>query len=162
MVIKKRKYQFQIDEEDLPKIQGYNLNIFLAGRPSGVKRWRVQAVRYLGKKVVESISLSRLIMRLNKEDKRVIDHINHDGLDNRKGNLRICSRQQNNQNSRKGSNNTSGYKGVCKIKDSYRAEIGFNNKHIYIGKFRLPEEAALAYNKKAIELHGGFAVLNQV
>jgi hypothetical protein len=92
----------------------------------------------------------------------VVDHINHNGLDNRRANLRLCTKQQNNCNSRSFRHKTSNYKGVFKEKGSkkFRAYIRFNKKPVHIGMFELEIDAAKAYDKKAKELFGEFAYLN--
>lgn len=90
------------------------------------------------------------------------DHINHDTLDNRRSNLRVATREQNMQNRRKQSNNTSGYKGVSwhKTRSRWQARIAANNKNYFLGFFDNAEEAARAYDTAAQEFHGEFAVLN--
>lgn len=93
-----------------------------------------------------------------------VDHINRNGLDNRKCNLRMCTNAQNSANSAIRKHNTSGYKGVSwsKWNKKWGCSIGFNYKHLHIGYFRDKIEAALAYNKKAKELFGEFAYQNIV
>jgi hypothetical protein len=109
-----------------------------------------------------TVYLHRLIM--NAPDGKFVDHINRDVLDNRKENLRLCNNQQNCCNRMR--TNSSGYKGVFKrrekkyTRDRYRAYINLDGKRVNLGTFDTAEEAALAYNKKAIELHGKFASLN--
>ena len=90
------------------------------------------------------------------------DHINGDGLDNRKQNLRICTHAENLRNRRLGKNNTSGYKGVSwhKLHKLWYAHISHNKKLMSLGYFKDKEEAAKAYDRKAIELFGEFAKLN--
>ena len=97
----------------------------------------------------------------------VIDHINHNTLDNRKTNLRVCTVRENALNSGPSKNNRTQYKGVTmrKLKNdkiSYVARIENRGVSIYIGVFDTPEKAARAYNKKAKELFGEFAYLNDV
>jgi uncharacterized membrane protein YiaA len=72
--------------------------------------------------------------------------------------------QQNQIKKTKQTNNTSGYRGVTYHKklDKWQATIVLNKKHYYLGIFCNIKEAALAYNKKAKELFGKFAVLNEV
>lgn len=91
-----------------------------------------------------------------------IDHRNLNKLDNRRENLRICTHAQNNQNEDKQSRNTSGFKGVNwhKASRKWRASIRANNKQIALGVFDSPVEAAMAYDKAAVELHGEFARTN--
>lgn len=90
-----------------------------------------------------------------------IDHINHNGLDNKKSNLRICTRSQNQPN-QKAKKHSSKYKGVSwhKASKKWQAMIVYNNRQIYIGLFDSEIEAAKAYDKKALELFGEFACLN--
>ena len=93
---------------------------------------------------------------------RQIDHINHAGLDNRKENLREVSASQNAANTRS-KNNTSRYKGVRrKSGRAWSVRIKHNYKEIHIGSFKCEHKAALAYNKKALELWGEYACLNEV
>jgi len=104
-------------------------------------------------------SMHRIIINIPKGLQ--IDHQNHNGLDNRKSNLRICTNAQNqyNQKLRQGS---SKYKGVYldKQREKWKAQIQLNNKQIHIGRFLDEIDAAKAYDKKAIELFGKFACLN--
>jgi hypothetical protein len=90
------------------------------------------------------------------------DHINGKPLDNRKENLRICTRAENGRNRGYPKNNTSGFKGVYWHKGGKKwcAQIAHNKKRIYIGCFKDKEEAARAYDAKAKELFGEFARLN--
>ncbi len=92
----------------------------------------------------------------------LVDHIDHDGLNNRKANLRLCSIAQNNQNSRPNRNAASKYKGVSWAQSCRKwfARIRPNRKTIYLGLFTDEIEAALAYDRKAKELFGEFAYLN--
>jgi len=95
----------------------------------------------------------------------VTDHINHNGLDNRKENLRFATLSQNAANCQKKKGTTSQYLGVSlytRGEPMWHAKISCNNKRIHIGYFICEHQAALAYNKKAIELHGEFANLNVV
>jgi len=89
-----------------------------------------------------------------------IDHINHNKSDNRICNLRECTRSQNRANTLP--RGRCKYKGVCLNGNKYQAQICHNNKQYFLGRFDTPELAALAYNAKAIELHGEFAYLNEV
>jgi hypothetical protein len=88
------------------------------------------------------------------------DHKNRDTLDNRKENLRKCTRAQNMQNRTKFSRNTTGFKGVYKTYKWFQAKIGWQCKMHNIGLFKTAEAAALAYDFAARKLHGQFAILN--
>lgn len=89
-----------------------------------------------------------------------IDHINKDKLDNRLINLRLATKSQNEANTTKRKNNTSGFKGVYKWKTKFRAKLQHNGEEHHLGYFNTPEEAAIAYNKKAIEVYGEYADIN--
>lgn len=93
-----------------------------------------------------------------------IDHINGIRDDNSLANLRACTRAENCRNQRKGINNTSGFKGVylCKRSNKWFAQIRCRGKAIYLGIFDDKKEAALAYNKKALNVFGQFARLNEI
>jgi len=88
----------------------------------------------------------------------VVDHINGDTLDNRKDNLRLCTQGENSKN-RRAQIGTSVYKGVGYEKKAgkWRARIRDNYKHIFLGYFDTPEEAAEAYQDAARLRHGEFA-----
>jgi hypothetical protein len=122
---------------------------------------RTVCVRKDGKRSSISIRMHRLVM--NAANGEVIDHKNLNTLDNRKENLRVCTKAENNRNIR-GRKGTSKYKGVCwdKNRNKWLSSIQFNNKHIHIGYFINEDEAAKAYNLKAEELFGEFALLNVI
>lgn len=93
------------------------------------------------------------------------DHRNLDKLDNRRGNLRVCTRRQNVANRAVNKNNVSGYKGVYKEirgnrKNPFWARIRVNGKCLYLGFFPTDIEAARAYDEAAKKLFGEFAYLN--
>jgi len=105
---------------------------------------------------------------LNPPNDMVIDHINGDGLDNRRANLRVCSVAQNRRNARKTrSATTSRFKGVWYERPSsehggkpWRARIVFERRNIRLGRFDTEVAAARAYDEAAQRLHGEFAKTN--
>jgi len=109
------------------------------------------------------ILMHRFILGV-KQTKIQVDHKDHNGLNNQKANLRKCTNSENSRNSRKTKGARSKYIGVhyhkSKYKEYIRGQIMFNRKHIHLGFFKTEEDAALAYDKKAIELFGEFANLN--
>lgn len=111
------------------------------------------------------LQLSRFIMQAPKGF--VVDHINHDIRDNRKQNLRIATYRENMGNRGKMPYNTNEYKGITAYKTKtqgirYRARIRYKGKQLNLGTYSTPEEAAKAYNAKAIEVFGEFALLNKI
>ena len=139
-----------VDTEDLGLLDEY--------------RWQLMAKNHLryarrndGKKTVY---MHRVIM--NAPANMQIDHINGNGLDNRKANLRLCTCSQNQRNSRKKHIATSQFKGVDwhESNKSWRARICLNGKQINIGRYHDEFRAAKAYDVKAVELFGEFANLN--
>jgi hypothetical protein len=92
----------------------------------------------------------------------VCDHINHNSLDNRRCNLRVCTPSQNGYNRLPNKKGTSRFKGVYwhKVARKWVAEIGYKNRMIHIGCFNYEEDAAIAYDDMAIKLFGEFACLN--
>ena len=112
----------------------------------------------------QDILMHRVILGLELGDKRQGDHQNHNTLDNRQDNIRICTCQQNQRNRKPRLNLTSGYKGVSwyrRIK-KWQAHIQMNGKRKHLGYFTEEKEAALAYNKIAGNIYGEFAYLNPV
>ena len=132
-------------------------------------KWSVQknhrrsyAIRSLyekGKRIA-TIRMHRLVMDAPKECET--DHINHNGLDNRRNNLRLCTHQQNMQNQRGNRNTSSRFRGVYfeKIINKWRAQIRCNGIVYHLGNFDNEIDAAVVYDKKALQLFGEFACLN--
>lgn len=108
------------------------------------------------------IKMSRLIA--NAPTDKQVDHRNHNTLDNRKQNLRICTNQQNSMNRKAYKNTSSKYKGVhfTKTTNKWKAEIYISGKKIHIGYFHEEDAAAQAYNFMAHKYHGEFAYYNDV
>jgi hypothetical protein len=95
---------------------------------------------------------------MNTPDGMFTDHINHDTLDNRRSNLRICTALQNQWNRKLSRTNTTGRVGIYWEEDrqKWRATITRNYKAYRLGRFDSMEEAAEAYDAKARELRGEF------
>jgi hypothetical protein len=122
------------------------------------------AVRSLhSNNVRKTIFMHRLITN-NINTKMQTDHLNGNGLDNRKINLRICTTSQNSMNRGLQINNTTGFKGVNydKFSNKFRAQIRVNNIYKNLGYYIDPKDAARAYNEAAIKYHGEFANLNKI
>lgn len=150
-----------VDEDDYEVLSKYCWTV----SPQGY----VARTKFLGKKgkkqYSEKVLMHRFILGLKKGNKTYVDHINRDKLDNRRSNLRICDQAKNMCNSERHSK--TGYKGVVinnphLEKPTYTCRVTLYGKTKRICGFKTAEEAALAYNKLALELHGEFARLNEV
>lgn len=91
-----------------------------------------------------------------------VDHINHNPSDNRRCNLRLCTKNQNNLNRKNKVPNH--YKGIGfekrKVRNQWYARITIDKRQINLGYFASPEDAARAYDDAAKKYHGEFACLN--
>lgn len=144
-----------VDLEDVPLVSS-NGWVLDDTKPN----WYVHTCTGRGKNR-KTLRLHRLIMQ--PPDDKLVDHIDGNGLNNRKSNLRICTDRQNSANSRKIANKTSKYKGVFRRESGrWRAAIRVNGKLINIGTFTDEMEAARAYNAMAVLYFGSFAWLNQL
>lgn len=145
-----------VNNEDYEKVNQYRWYV-------GKNRHTYYVSSHINGKTVQ---LHRFILGLNNP-KVCVDHINGDGLDNRKCNLRIATNRQNQHNSQaritmNGKPTSSKFKGVYwNKKDRKWMALGTtNNKRVYLGNFDIETEAAQAYNKFAKENYGEFARLN--
>lgn len=107
-----------------------------------------------------STFMHRLIMDAQPDE--LIDHANGDGLDNRKANLRRCTRSQNAANALSHRNSSSRFKGVswAKSKKRWQATITVDYRSIFLGRYVIEEDAARAYDDAAVRYFGEFARLN--
>lgn len=145
-----------VDDEDYERIAKF--------RWTATKKHALRCRRVNGK--VINYLMHREI--LNPPADMEIDHINGNGFDNRKANLRLCTSRQNTYNRGKHKRNTTGYKGVSMIKKSGRflASAGVTDPvtkkrtTVRFGYFDTAIEAAKAYDKGIRELHGEFAYVN--
>jgi len=109
------------------------------------------------------VYLHRFIARMcGFGDAPDIDHRNHDGLDNRRANLRPATHAQNMWNGRTPRTNSSGYRGVSfhKGKRRWEAVTCVKGRSKLIGRFKTPKEAADAYDRVCVALRGEFAITN--
>ncbi len=96
---------------------------------------------------------------------QAVDHVDGDGLNNTRENLRIATKAQNAWNTSPRSHNKCGYKGVYKVKHNtprpFIASIRVNKKFYPIGRFSTAEDAGEAYKQYALKLQGEFAFSNR-
>ena len=139
-----------VDDEDFEYLSKFKWHLKRSSKKARV----VYAVAHEPNTTRNSTKLRmhRLILPGVKE----VDHINGDGLDNRRQNLRAATKSQNMMNMKKHRDNVAGYKGVSRNGIRWVARIGFER----IGAFRSPIEAARAYDAAASFLFGEFARLN--
>jgi len=137
-----------IDAADIPKIEGVNWCTLTA---SG----RVYAFRGIGKG--QAVLMHRALV--SAPTGMHVDHIDGDGLNNRRSNLRVATRHENAQNARLSKANTSGAKGVswCKTTGRWKAQIMANRKAVLVGRYDTVEAAAAALDFARDFLHGNFA-----
>lgn len=149
-----------VDDEDYDRI---NAHKWCAMRIPGTNSYyaaRKSAADENGKQ--RTIRMHREIM--NAKDGEEVDHINHVTLDQRKTNLRLCTRGQNCANRRTRTDNTSGFKGVShnKRRGKWQAYVIVDRKQKHLGYYATAIEAAIAYDAAAIEYHGEFARTNRM
>lgn len=108
------------------------------------------------KGVKRKIYLHRFL--LNAREGEEVDHINHDGLDNRRENLRVCSHQENMMNSNRKANGALGARGIeMNSTGKFRARINKDGKSIHLGVFETIEEAKIVRNEATKKYHKEFA-----
>lgn len=131
------------------------------------KGWRVVQRKHLSYVVRDvgnnQILMHREILGISNAGRSVlVDHIDGNGLNNRRSNIRICNSSQNMCNSRS-FRGTSKYKGVSLHRDGkWMAKLRFNGDVFYLGLFKDEKKAALAYNREAIKRFGEFAKVNNI
>lgn len=138
-----------VDDEDYDELSRYkwcaygNHGNFYAKRANGV---------------FKQVLMHRQI--LDAPDGMDVDHIDGNGLNNAKENLRVCLTSENNRNVQKRSDNSSGFKGVSLKKGKYIAQIQVDGHKMHVGSFSTPQEAAKAYDDAAVKYHQEFARTN--
>lgn len=135
-----------IDEADMPLVSAF--------------KWRVVRGSSRTKYVIagKSIHMHRLIA--NPQVGMAVDHINFNGLDNRRDNLRVCTPRENYQHRQKPRRGNNTYKGVHFYKGKWAAWIVVNYKRFRVGTYKSELEAAGAYDAAAKIAFGEFAHFN--
>lgn len=144
----KKGQKFLFDRFDFHKIKEHN--------------WYINKDGYVCTHLKNGTYMHRYLIEPNINQE--IDHIDGNRSNNKRDNLRICNSRQNKMNKSIQTNNKSGYKGVYwdKQLNKWRTRIKYKGKHIHVGLYSNLIEAAIAYNKKAVEYFGEYAKLNQI
>lgn len=146
-----------VSDEDYPYLSRF---VWKKRNTPGSKTW--YARRWDGTQRKE-VPMHREVM--GHPEGLFVDHIDGDGLNNTRENLRACVHAENMRNQRHDRvNNSSGYKGVTWYEPSqlWRAQISLNGKRMSLGYFKTKEEAAICYNHSATKLFGEFAQMNVI
>jgi hypothetical protein len=119
-----------------------------------------------GSKLRKLVKMHRLVAERGglTTDGKQIDHVDGNGLNNCRDNLRLATSSQNRANLRRARNNTSGFKGVQWHRQNgrFRAYIRVAGRQHHLKYFHDPRDAARAYNEAALKHFGEFACLNPV
>jgi hypothetical protein len=144
-----------IDAADVPLVGGYTWTATVNNRATYAVRSALKDEPRHKAKII----LHRVIM--GNPTGLTIDHINGDGLDCRRSNLRLATVAENSRNRRISRNSSTGFKGVTLIADDrWQARIRLNGRRYNLGCFGSPEEASAAYNRASRHLHGDFGRQN--
>lgn len=156
----KGRYVAVVDDADFAVVSRHfwSVHILRKGRATQVYAARngADGRRVLLHRAIAEMAFGRL------PDRSEVDHINGDGLNNCRENLRVANRSGNMANAGIRSSNTSGFKGVSwdSSRGSWGAKIKVNYKAIFLGRHSNAEDAARAYDAAAVAHFGAFARLN--
>ena len=146
-----------IDDEDFERISQYNWHTEKYGNVCYAIRHKT-----ISPKKSVWVAMHREILNISDSQMQV-DHINHNGLDNRKVNLRLCTKTENTRYQQKSNRHTSSkFKGVCMVRGTkkWRVQIKVKGKTIWLGWFVSEIDAAKAYDEAAKKHFGEFACCN--
>lgn len=158
-IVSKRYGTFDviIDDADWPDVKNYKWHVAIQKRRKAI---------YARRNIYRNGSRTPIEMTLHKQltGYAMTDHINGNGLDCRRANMRPATVSQNRHNVGIRKDNASGYKGVCfeKSSDRWVARIQIAGKNKTVGRYKTKQQAALAYNVAARKYHGEYAYLNEV
>ncbi len=153
----------KVDDEDYESLSKFKWH---ARYDKTTKSYYAGRTGYCGKRKYKTILMHRSINCAKQGE--LVDHKDHDTLNNQRSNLRTCTNSQNCANSRKLKITKNKYKGVTRVAEDvnktnpYLASLKHEGKIIYLGYYKTEVEAMEAYNDAAIKHHGEFAHLNKV
>ena len=156
IIVESKKYgtkRVLLDDEDFALVSNYTWCV-TNGRGTFYSHTKIKD---------KTVYMHRLILGLT-DPKIPCDHIDHNGLNNQRNNIRACTQSQNLCNRSPRKNGSSKYLGVCWDKEhrKWKVLIHENKRSKFIGRFNLETDAAMAYNNAAKEIHGDFANLNPI
>lgn len=135
-----------VDSDDYSRFAGHNWSLKPAKHGIGYA-YRAERRGEHRRGAPQRIYLHREVMGIERGDRRrQVDHISHDTLDNRKGNLRTCTHAQNHQNKKGWDNATSSYRGVSwdRSRGVWKAQATLNYKNLLLGRYPIELDAARA------------------
>jgi hypothetical protein len=150
---KKEEYTVLVDDEDYEDVSSFTWFIWIDRKGH----------KYAGRGVRQPSGRYKTVFMhayINKTPNgSVTDHINGNGLDNRKENLRTCTRPQNAWNTHTVRTNTSGYRNVCwaKSHNMWKVAIRCNGTRKFVGYFPSIEDAAVAEKNARTSMHSGYS-----
>ena len=147
-----------VDAQDYEKLSQYKWHAQSDEGRKTVYAARTISCRENGRRRSRAVLMHREIMKTLKG--MVVDHINGNGINNRRCNMRNCTQFQNTHNCRPRKGGKSRFIGVDPHRDKWRARVCYKGRKHHVGLFDDEVEAAKARDRKAVELFGQFARLN--
>lgn len=148
------RFEVLVDDSDYERVK--NINWFIHRGPKRRTQYAIRWVKNRENRSPINQPMHRFL--LDPPKGMVVDHIDRNGLNNQRSNLRVCTNEKNILNRNVSIKNKSGYTGVhfCKRQKKWVAAITLNSKKKFLGYFKTIKEAHEAWQKKAKELRGEF------